>query len=325
MSTEPSDEGGTVLPPTKAFSVLGDETRLEILLVLVKAEDQLAFSELRDRVGVRDSGKFNYHLSQLTGHFVRKGDDGYTIKQTGRRVVEAVLAGAVTDEPVLDLTPIDDPCPVCGTPILVAYREERVQSYCPECQGHYGHTELSEYSAEPAKYGYLGSLPLPPAGLTGRSAAEIYHAAHIWGTLELLAMSNRVCPRCSAPLSESRRVCKAHDATNGLCDSCGNKHAVQITLRCTNCFHDQGGALVLAVMAHSDLVAFLATHGLNPVSPASASAHDAALMEYEEDIHSVEPFEASLTFTIDGDALTLTVDDDHSVIDVTRQNATPTE
>lgn len=91
-----SDSGGPTLPPDDAFSVLGNETRMEIIQELADASDRLPFSELRDRVGVSDSGQFNYHLDKLVGHFVEDTEDGYGLRRAGERVIEAVVSGAVT-------------------------------------------------------------------------------------------------------------------------------------------------------------------------------------------------------------------------------------
>jgi hypothetical protein len=90
------------LPPEEAFAVLGNEIRVDVLRTLAAADEPLAFSELYDRVDVADSGQFNYHLDQTLGHFVVDGDDGYRLADPGRRVVEAVLSGAVTDRPEMD-------------------------------------------------------------------------------------------------------------------------------------------------------------------------------------------------------------------------------
>lgn len=65
-------------------------------------------SELRERVGMGDSGQFNYHLGQVEGHSVRTFDDGYVLRKAGRRVVEAVLSGAVTDAVVIEPTRLSD-------------------------------------------------------------------------------------------------------------------------------------------------------------------------------------------------------------------------
>lgn len=51
-----------------------------------------SFSELRERVGVTDSGWFNHHLDKLTGRFVRETDAGYGLNAAGQEVVGAVLS-----------------------------------------------------------------------------------------------------------------------------------------------------------------------------------------------------------------------------------------
>jgi DNA-binding HxlR family transcriptional regulator len=54
----------------EAFEVLGNGIRTAMVLELADA-GPLSFSELRERVGVTDSGRFNYHLEKLVGRFVR--------------------------------------------------------------------------------------------------------------------------------------------------------------------------------------------------------------------------------------------------------------
>jgi hypothetical protein len=56
-------------------------------------------------------------------------------------------------------------------------------------------------------------------------------------------------------------------------------------------------------------------HGIDPISP------DAFHLTAEETIHSTDPFEGSFTFSADADAITLTVNDSLSVIEVTRHDA----
>jgi hypothetical protein len=122
MSTG-TDERDTPLAPDEAFAALGNETRMEILRTLGDADEPLTFSELRDRVGMADSGQFNYHLGKLGEHFVGGTEDGYRLQRAGKRVVEAVLSGAVTGAPVVEPTETDDACLYCGAPTTVSYRE----------------------------------------------------------------------------------------------------------------------------------------------------------------------------------------------------------
>jgi hypothetical protein len=85
-------------PATKASlcSLMADETRMRILQALYAVDsdsaqsDGLSFSTLRQRVAVEDSGRFNYHLDQLTTDLVTKRDDQYVLTSTGRRLVRAL-------------------------------------------------------------------------------------------------------------------------------------------------------------------------------------------------------------------------------------------
>lgn len=93
LSRTESDLGaGGPLPPEQAFAVLGNETRLTILLTLESADGALGYSELKRQVGVYDSGRFNYHLDKLLGHFIDGADDGYRLRDVGRRAAQAVVA-----------------------------------------------------------------------------------------------------------------------------------------------------------------------------------------------------------------------------------------
>lgn len=98
----------------EAFSLLGNETWLSILLALWEVHEPFAednavpFSELRDRVGMHDSGQFHYHLDKPAGHFVEKTDDGYELRHAGRQLVGTVIAGTGIEEPTLEPTELDE-------------------------------------------------------------------------------------------------------------------------------------------------------------------------------------------------------------------------
>lgn len=109
--------------PTDALAMLGHETRIAILRVLAEADEPLPFSELRQRAGVEDAGRFNYHLSELREYFVREEGGGYTLRHAGSRVVAAAGVAengtppaAVADEAVPEAGESGDEetCPVCG-------------------------------------------------------------------------------------------------------------------------------------------------------------------------------------------------------------------
>jgi len=110
---DPSDDAAA--QAADALSTVANEHRLSILRELAAADGPLAFSELRTRVGLSDSGLFNYHLTELCGRFVRETGAGYELGHVGERVVLAAgdldPAGAAA---LADTASDHAECPVCG-------------------------------------------------------------------------------------------------------------------------------------------------------------------------------------------------------------------
>ncbi|WP_439025888.1 winged helix-turn-helix domain-containing protein [Haloarchaeobius sp. DT45] len=100
---------------TDALEVLGNELRMRILRELAAADEPLAFSTLRERAGIRDTGKFNYHLSRLCDYYVREGARGYELGHAGTRVIAAADPGRASDGGSVDPeSATEETCPVCG-------------------------------------------------------------------------------------------------------------------------------------------------------------------------------------------------------------------
>jgi hypothetical protein len=313
---EPSESG---LSPDEAFAILADETRLGILRTLSAAGEPLSFSTLFERSEYDDSANFSYHLGKLEEHFVRRTDSGYALQQAGRRVVEAVIAGTVTESPVVERAPTDVPCPICSAPIEVSYRQERVEMYCSECPGLLRHENEEEPVADEADmFGHLGNMSLPPAGVHGRSPTELLHSAEAWKHLDVMADSAGFCSRCSGVIEHSVTVCEAHDGTDGICEQCDRRYAVLFEVACATCHYEKHGIAPAGLLGRTELLAFLTEHGGNPLIPETFEVAPGAVANYDEEVLSLEPFRAAFTFTIGDDALTLTIDDTVSVVDVTR-------
>ena len=310
---EPVDD--RQLSPDDAFGVLGNETRIRILRELGDAGEPLSFTDLRNRVSIRQGAQFNYHLDKLVGHFVEKTDEGYALGKPGRRVVEAVLSGAVTEDPLLEPARVDFDCRLCGAPVELGFSHERVEFYCTECPGHYARSEKTRPSIADGDRGILGGFSLPAAGVRDRSPDEVLRTASLWGHLETLAAANGVCPRCSAIVDHSIRVCEDHAAdVEDLCKTCDRRHAVQVRRRCTNCIYESEGMAVNQLISSPELRCFVADHGIEPLANGVEWG-----WAYDEEVRSVEPFEAAFTFEFDGDAITLTVEDELDVVEVTHQ------
>ncbi|MEZ3162452.1 helix-turn-helix domain-containing protein [Halorubrum sp. RMP-47] len=312
MSDEDTDGR---LSPDDAFAALSDEHRVRILRVLGDAEAPLAFSELYDRLPVDDTARFNYHLDELRGHFVRKTPDGYALDYPGRRVVEAIRSGAVTEEPEIERTTVDDRCPTCENPLEIQWLDGSVEVFCPTCESRWDRSHGRVGGPGAVESGYLGRLPFPPAGLRDRTPREVLRAAHAWTNVELIAVGCGVCPRCAAAVRTELDGCRDHD-DEGVCSDCRSRFAVLLRADCPNCPYRVGGAAALGLLSAPELLAFMLDHGLDPFSPRSVLRHDRVLNEYDERILSMNPLRVELTFSADGDTLSLRVDEHGDVVDV---------
>lgn len=233
----------------------------------------------------------------------------------------AVLSGAVTDSPVIKRTETNLPCTYCGAPTEITYHQEWMRNYCTECPGNYTEPRRGGPTTD-VEPGYLGSLPLPPAAIRGRSAEEVALTAMAWGHAYLLVMSGGICPECGSTLDESVSVCEDHAAEELICDHCKGFHAARIHHECTHCIWEWTGRFDNGLLAQTELQAFLFGHGINFINP---TTNVWAQFDYEEEIRSTHPFEGRFTFTVDGDWIALTVDDNLAVTGVERGSETPAD
>lgn len=125
-----SDPSADDYTASEAFEVLADPTRLDILRALGGAEPHgapasLSFSELRDRVGVRDSSRFNYHLQKLGETFVGRSDDeddreGYYLTYAGYTIYRLLVRGVFSGTAAADTRTEEWACPECDSALTVA-------------------------------------------------------------------------------------------------------------------------------------------------------------------------------------------------------------
>lgn len=310
MSTD-ADAGDTTLEPDDAFAVLGNETRMAILQTLADADDALSFSELREQVGVSDSGQFNYHLGKLEGHFLNKIDGEYSLRQAGRRVIEAVLSGAVTEAPLLGPTRLEAPCPYCDSDIEVSFREERLLIRCTECPGTFpGRTSTSSAFGE-LPHGAITLYYLPSAGLKDRTPDEQLKSVLAYTFSESMAMGNGVCPRCAANIEFELEICEDHDVGEDFCQHCQSRFPIVVVSRCVNCGHLSKGTIRFYLSTNPTVRSFFESRGIDPIAPEWVDM--SVLYRRDEVVTGTDPFEAVITYEVDGDELEVTVDESLSV------------
>jgi DNA-binding transcriptional ArsR family regulator len=301
----------------EAFAALGNETRLAILLALWEAyepdapDEGVSFSTLRERVGVRDSGRFNYHLEELVDRFVRETGDGYTLRRAGQRLVRTVIAGTGIEEPTLEPVEIDVGCPFCRATTILTYEDGRLYRVCTECRGGYQGTDERPD-------GYLTGMPLDPAGFVDRTPEELWAAALVRAHQDMKTTLEGVCDECSGPIARSLAVCEDHDPDpDGVCEACGRSLEVIGYLGCRVCKNCHVTPPRTLVMHHPAVVAFYHERGVAlqyETDDFEGVRRRAELVgEHEQEVVSTDPDRVEVTVRYEGDGLRLTLDEELNV------------
>jgi DNA-binding transcriptional ArsR family regulator len=292
--TDPPGESITeceeCISPAEAFSVVGNETRLEILEALWRVERPVSFSRLREEVGMRDSAQFNYHLSQLTGQFVRKTDDGYEFRQPGREVIRAVLSGTLNRDPVIDPFPVRGECVDCGTGLHAEYREERVRVFCPACGRQHG------------------AFDFPPGGLADRTHEEVMDAFNQRARHLSCLSADGVCPACNGRMTaELERDPEAHPEFETIvhheCDRCGNHIPSSIGL---------------VLLDDAEVVAFYRDHGIDLNAVPFWTLAWCVSDEYTT-VLDTDPWRVEVAVPVADEQLVVTLDEELTVVETERR------
>lgn len=224
-----------------AFAALGDETRVAILEALVEARREtprdpgVAFSDLRERVGVADSGRFNYHLGKLRGRFVEAEDGVYELTVAGDDVVGAILAGRYDEDVSMAATALDAMCPLCEAAVTARYEDDRLQV---ECEAEHP----------------LLITPVPPAAAAAdRSITELVSFATRTTYAWLDLVTEGICPECYGDVSAEIGPTEVDDdalPTYGY------------RTECERCGYVTGSTVAVAMLRHPAFVAFCHDHGI---------------------------------------------------------------
>lgn len=321
MSTSPGGSVNSTLVRERAsdaFSTLGNETRLSILLALWDAQDftghdpAVSFSELRDRVAVGDSGQFNYHLEKLVGEFIRRDESGYTITQAGNRIVQAIIATVGVEEPAPQPLSLSHPCPVCDGVTELVYVDGHVFLRCTECPGLY---ELGESRPE----GVLTSEECTRSAFAGREFLEVFDAVRTRAKSHFQMMVQGVCPQCIGLVARSLEICDSHDS-EGQCETCHSRFQARIELECVVCKQFAQGPIRTLMGLHPSVVSLYIDEGVpfsfepDEVSHRTHRLHPDG--ELNQEVLSVEPAAVKVTLDYDGGQIAYTVDEELAITDV---------
>lgn len=267
-----------------AFELLAAETRADILRALaahqrdVPRDGGLAFSELRERANVRDSGNFNHHLGKLTDRFVTNTPEGYRLTPAGTRLAALVTAGFESST-YASGERIDAVCPDCESPLTVAHEDGVVTVACEN------------------DHLLPRALVQPPAA--ERDAEGLASVASLSALQTAECVANGVCSVCDGVV-DTMLSRTGHDAVPyayvSACEGCGTPMTVPP---------------VLVAARSAAVVAFWHEHGVDafdtPVWSLPVWEH-ATERVVEED-----PLELVATLSIAGDELDVHLDDDANV------------
>jgi hypothetical protein len=289
------------LPPDEAFGLLGHEIRFAILEALNDADGELPFSELRERVGVRDTGQFNYHLGELVGRFVRRTDDGYRLAAAGRRVVGAVLSGGVTQAMDADPVATDAECLECGGTMEARFREDGIAVECADCGMQYTDPDV-------------------PPGVVERQPPEaVARVVERWNRREQASAGYGFCQYCDGGVDVT--VCLPGEAaapdwfTEEVRE--GDGIEADVVYECGRCGASWHALLELAALTHPAVMGFHYEHGIDlrgtPSWELPWMGYDVATVTGED------PLRVDLPVELDDERAVFTFDRDLSVVEERRE------
>jgi hypothetical protein len=285
-----TDEGGETSIDA-AFSLVADETRVDILQELWdghrEREAPLSFSTLRERVDIRDSGRFNYHLGKLTPRFVRDTEAGYELTHAGKQIIGAVVSGTYTDTDVT-VDPIDaGSCPTCDGTVQARYDGGRLEIDCADCD-----TVITD------------GLPAPPvlaANHDPEALPEVFNRLLITRVQQANRGFCQLCGGRLDPTLEREDWKQPHVRHN-----------------CRECGMEVGMAIPAAVLDHPAVVAFCYDHG---VDVREAPVWDLDwLFDGDASVTSEEPLRIEFAIERDGTRLEMTLDETFDVVEHSRHD-----
>lgn len=284
--------------PDETFDLLADETRLAIVRELGDAEGSLSFAELRTRVGVRDSGRFNYHLDKLTDRLVSKANGGYVLTRAGRQIDGTLEAGTYALTAEVEPIALAEPCPTCGTTQTLRYEDQLVRTEC-DCP--------------------LGAqFHLPPSSLAGESRETFPTACDRYLKTILYKSRRGFCMYCDGSVEPSVRSLapsgESSDAGPFGFDRPQDVPVVEMT--CRRCDRSLVSGLSLALLDHPTVVSFHADR--DRVARDRLFWTVRGFATDRERVRGHDPFRAAVTYDVGGDSLTLVVDETLTVLETDR-------
>ncbi|MWV39827.1 helix-turn-helix domain-containing protein [Natrialba sp. INN-245] len=288
-----------------AFSLLADETRVRILEELGAATaspetgiPRLSYADLKSRVDVRDSGRFNYHLTKLVGNYVAKEDEGYRLRWPGLVLYRTLVAGHLTDEaePAVDRFAVGTDCHRCGDSLEAHSYETLFRIRCRACDATYT------------------DVYVPTHGLVDRDRSGILAAVHRRSRTILDSMVSGQCPWCARDVTpeiheHDGSLPSLHDARDL------DPYAVY---HCTDCTGFQYVPVSRCLLYHPATVAFYHDHGLD-LTEIPAWELPWAVTDDATTVLASDPWRFRVRIELEDEAFVAELNDELEVVDTTRE------
>ncbi|PCR92801.1 winged helix-turn-helix domain-containing protein [Natrinema ejinorense] len=277
------------------FGLLSDETRIDVLreIAIAQAERphsagpaELSFSTIYERVDIDNTSKLSYHLGELEGLFLRKGDDGYSLTHAGERIVRLLLSANYGEPGGVGGTAVRGSCLLCGAASLEASLDNQfLKIGCRDCG-----RDIAGYEVTPAQ-------------VRERSASAVIDAlTHRMGA-HYRQVRGGVCPSCAGRVSLEVVEAGEPDADPF--------HAID---RCEECLRSYSAPLTLRSAYHPESVAFCWERGVDVLSSAPWELLGyVSGGQWSGTRTATEPDEYEVVYRLEGDELRLELASDLSV------------
>jgi len=284
------------------YAALTDETRIRILLTLADQYDEAwssgwpTFSELREQVGVEDTSRFSYHLTELQDTFVRKIDGRYQPRVAALEIVTAIRAGSYgkqTDnrENTIEEQETAYECPHCDRKLVAAYQNHQLYVGCPD-------------------HGAAVAYPTPPRAARSRTLEDVIDCSLRKHACDVRLLRDGVCPHCwgTANLSFPRE---------SVPDSYLYDDMLYATAGCDACWLSYPIPVAHTILGHHAIETLYADHGLGP-RDAQLGPNDLAQVS-EVSIFEENSIAAQIVVDLDDEPLVFDLNKTCKVLDHRRQ------
>ncbi|WP_267642637.1 DUF7351 domain-containing protein [Haloarchaeobius amylolyticus] len=301
-----TDDSGDRFDEETALSLLASEIRVDIIRALGEETvdsdglGYLSYADLQRRVDVTDSGRFNYHLGELQGTFVREYDPGYGLTTQGRLAFQHLVGGGFTTDLRVNAFPVEQSCWECGNDLVAEYGYGWERPLMPlffvkcwDCRAEFARTYV------------------PPRGVATRSKAELLVAADRRNRMETASLVRGVCPWCAGHVDTTVHERDPDESLPASDD--GRPLSVYYEHHCESCTGFHYTPIGETLRYHADVIAFYADHG-HDLHTIPKWELEWAVTDHHLTWYGPNPWDLRVEIPLEGDVLRARLDEEATVL-----------